>query len=81
MGISTDVTDFHLSQERQRRAERRIAKVAESIPGVLMRPAIARDVTITIYFIGPQCHDMWGFSSAEIRADPKLLDRASGVER
>ena len=80
VGIHADFTDIHLSQERQRRAEMRIAKVAESIPGVLMRLDFARDGAITIDFIGPQCQQIWGYSPAEIQADPLLLDAATGAE-
>lgn len=80
VGIHSDVTDIHLSQESQRRAELRIAKVAESVPGLLMRLSVTDAGTIAVEFIGPQAEAIWGHPAEAILADPTLLATSAAEE-
>lgn len=79
-GIHTDITDVTEAENKRVEAQRRLALIAEQIPGVVIQARYAEGRMLGVDYIGPKCIDFWGHSAEEILANGDLMHASEREE-
>ena len=74
-GVDLESIDQPRSERIELQAERRLADVARSIPGALLRKVMHADGTQEIEYLNPSCYAIFGLTNEELTSDPTRLDR------
>lgn len=72
-GINADLTDIREAKHRERSSQERLASIAEKLPGVFVDYDVTHWDKPVLIYISPKCVDVWGYTDADILADPDLL--------
>lgn len=80
VGLHIDVTDVINAQKERSKALEHITVIAENVPGGIYESIWEDNAPRELIYISPKCAEMWGFSQAEIMADPYVLSSGKHPE-
>ena len=72
-GMHTDITDVTEAEAKRADAQRRLAWIAEHLPGVVVQSRFADGEMVGVDYIDPKCIDYWGHTADEMVANAGLL--------
>lgn len=73
IGIYEDVTHSLNMQQEKTKAEDQLNTVIKNLPGAVLSGEMPPNGQPQIKFISRNCVDIWGYSSEELMANPKLI--------
>ncbi|MEQ9259421.1 MAG: PAS domain-containing protein [Roseovarius sp.] len=74
VGLVFDITGLRESERMQQQAEMRLADVARTLPGALMRYRVtAKGQAVDLEYLNPACEEVFEISPETVREDPTTL--------
>ena len=78
--VVRDTTQRRQAERNRQAAEDRLDQIVENLPGAVIQWVVEAGQLGDITYVSPQAQTLLGYSEAEIRADPKILDRAHDAQ-
>ncbi|WP_204218488.1 PAS domain-containing protein [Loktanella sp. S4079] len=80
IGVQSDLTDIRQEELNHLNTQKRLALMAENLPGVVIQSDLTDRDTPLLTFISPKCQTIWGYTDQEFYADNWLLFNAHDPE-